>query len=151
MSFSEESNEMLLACFRIGNANFGVDARLVQEVVKSGEITTVHDAPPEVVGIRNLRGRIITVIDLAAHLDLGQVETGPGTKMLIMEHLGESYGFLVDAVTEAFAMDEKQIAESPPNLDPVLRERLLGVWRDHDELTAILDSSKIFEWQNSTQ
>lgn len=152
MSFSEESNEMLLACFRIGNANFGVDARLVQEVVKSGEITTVHDAPPEVVGIRNLRGRIITVIDLAAHLDLGQVEeTGPGTKMLIMEHLGESYGFLVDAVTEAFAMDEKQIAESPPNLDPVLRERLLGVWRDHDELTAILDSSKFFEWQNSTQ
>jgi chemotaxis signal transduction protein len=110
----EEATDGLLATrFTLGDASFGVDARLVQEVVKVGELTPVHSAPSGVIGVRNLRGRIVTVVDMATHLNLGHVESGPETRLLIMEHQGEFYGFLVDAVTDAIAMDEKRIGKPP--------------------------------------
>lgn len=140
---------LLVTCFTLGAAAFGVDARLVLEVVKVGELTRVHDAPPGVVGIRNLRGRIVTVVDMATHLDLGSVAVGPETRMLIMEHLGESYGFLVDAVTDAVAMDEGRIGVAPASLDPALRGRLRGVWREADKLTAVLDPHALFQWEET--
>jgi purine-binding chemotaxis protein CheW len=152
MQYDEETADGLLVTgFALGAADFGVDARLVQEVVKVGELTLVHDAPPGVVGIRNLRGRIVTVVDMATHLDLGSVEIGPETRLLIMEHQGESYGFLVDAVTEAIALDEEHISPPPASLDPTLRGRLHGVWREADRLMAILDPQALFQWEETAK
>lgn len=141
---------LLVTGFQLGSASFGVDARLVQEVVKVGELTRVHDAPPGVVGIRNLRGRIVTVVDTAVHLGLGCVETTPENRLLIIEHQGESFGFLVDAVTDAIALEEKGIGAPPASLDPALSGRLRGVWRDADRLTAILDPQTLFQWEEGT-
>jgi purine-binding chemotaxis protein CheW len=152
MQYDEETTDGLLVTgFALGAADFGVDARLVQEVVKVGELTRVHAAPPGVIGIRNLRGRIVTVVDMATHLDLGSVVIGPETRLLIMEHQGESYGFLVDAVTEAIALDEEHIGAPPASLDPALRGRLRGVWREADRLTAILDPQALFQWEDATK
>lgn len=135
---------LLVAQFMIGEATFGVDARRVLEVVKVGEWTPVHGAPEGVLGIRNLRGRIVTVIDFAVQLGLGQVVPGPASRLLIMEQLGDYYGFLVDAVTEAVALDETQITEPPSSLAADLRNRLTGVWREGRALTAIIEPDSLF-------
>ena len=140
-------NGLLITEFKLGAADFGVDARLVQEVVKVGDLTPVHGAPPSVVGIRNLRGRIVTVVDMAIHLDLGCVDLGGDTRLLIMENQGESYGFLVDAVTDAVAIREEDIDSPPSSLDAGLRSRLRGVWRDSDRLTSIIDPLALFRWE----
>lgn len=137
---------MLITGFRLGKASFGIDARLVQEVVKISDLTHVHQAPTGVVGIRNLRGHIVTVIDLAQHLGLGEVAAGDENRLLIIENDGESYGFLVDAVTEAIVLDEELISDPPASLDPDLRERLHGVWREADQLTSILEPQSLFRW-----
>ncbi len=137
---------LLVTGFRLGEAAFGIEARLVQEVVKVGDITPVHGAPPSIIGIRNLRGRIITVVDMAAHLGLGAVETTPDNRLLIMEQDGEIYGFLVDAVTDALFLEEDEIMAPPSSLDATLRDRLRGVWRQGDRLTAILDPEELFRW-----
>ncbi len=147
----ETNGGLLVTGFKLGAAFFGVDARLVQEVVKVGNLTRVHDAPLGVVGIRNLRGRIVTVVDLATHLDLGNVEIGPDTRLLIMEHQGESYGFLVDAVTDAIVLDEERIDVPPASMDPTLRGRLRGVWREEERLTAILHSQALFQWEETAE
>ena len=60
---------LLLATFLLGNGTFGVDARQIQEVARVGEVTPVHHAPACIVGIRNLRGHIVTVLDLRALLE----------------------------------------------------------------------------------
>lgn len=149
MQYAEETSDgLLLTGFKLGEASFGVDARLVQEVVKVGEVTRVHDAPAGVSGIRNLRGRIVTVVDMAEHLGLGTVETGPETRLLIMEHQGESFGFLVDSVTDTLTLDENNITPPPTGLDPTLHRRLRGMWRESDELTAILDPEALFQWDD---
>ena len=144
----ETTDGLLLTGFRLGDASFGVDARLVQEVVKVGEVTRVHGAPLGVTGIRNLRGRIVTVVDMAEHLGLGTVEIDSDSRLLLIERQGESFGFLVDAVTDAMTLDEKNIGAPPANMDPVLRGRLRGVWREGDRLTTILDPEALFVWSD---
>jgi len=139
---------LLVTGFTVAGASFGIDARLVLEVVKVGELTAVHGAPPGVCGVRNLRGRIVTVVDMAVHLGLGAVEIGPETRLLIMEHQGEPLGFLVDAVTDAIALDMKRIGAPPAGMDPDLRSRLSGVWRENDSLTAIIDAGELFKWND---
>ena len=141
-----DGDGLLVAQFTLGKAAFGIDARLVQEVVKVGELTRVHHAPDGVTGIRNLRGRIVTVVDMAVHMGMGSVQPGPETRLLIMEHQNESYGFMVDAVTDAIALEPDKIATPPANLDPALRGRLRGVWRDGSKLTAILEPEALFHW-----
>jgi purine-binding chemotaxis protein CheW len=141
---------LLVAGFTLGTSDFGVDARLVLEVVKVGEITCVHDAPPGVVGIRNLRGRIVTIVDMAAHLDLGNVEPGPETRLLIMEHQDETFGFLVDSVTDAIPMDAERMESSSSSLYSALKNRLRGVWRDGPRLVAIVDPEALFHWEKRT-
>lgn len=142
---------LLVTGFTLGEAAFGVDAHLVQEVVKVGELTRVHDAPPGVAGIRNLRGRIVTVVDMAEHFGLGCVAIGPDSRLLIMEHQGESFGFLVDTVTDTLDLDEEQITAPPASLDPALRSRLRGVLREGGRLTAIIDPETLFLWEESEE
>lgn len=137
---------MLVTRFTVGTASFGLDARLVLEVVKVGDLTRVHNAPAEVLGIRNLRGRIVTVVDMAMHLKLGKVNPDAENRLLIMEHQGEPYGFLVDTVSDATAMPEDALENPPASLAPALRRRLLGVWRQGAQLTAILNPEALFQW-----
>lgn len=147
MQDSTRSHEKeLVTCFNLARGVFGINAQLVQEVIKVGELTQVYGAPDEVVGIRNLRGRIVTVIDMAAHLGIGRVEMGPETRLLIMEHEHEHYGFLVDSVIEAIDLEHDQIDIVPSSLDSALRSRLLGVWRQADGLTALIDPDQLFTW-----
>ena len=142
----DAADGLLVTQFRLGAADFGIDARLVLEVVKVGELTRVHQAPAGVVGIRNLRGRIVTVVDMAVHMGMGTVQAGSETRLLIMEHQSESYGFMVDAVTDAIALEPEHITPPPASLAPALRSRLSGVWRDGSKLTAILDPEALFQW-----
>lgn len=139
---------LLVTGFTVGDASFGIDARLVLEVVKVGEVTPVHGAPPGVAGIRNLRGRIVTVVDMATHLGLGCVDNGPETRLLIMERHGEPFGFLVDAVTDAIALDVEHLGPPPAGMDQSLRSRLIGVWREGAILTAIIDAEALFKWND---
>lgn len=145
---NDGADGLLVTRFRLGDATFGLDARLVQEVVKVGETTYVHDAPDYVAGIRNLRGRIVTVVDMATHLGLGAVEPGPESRLLIAERNGESFGFLVDAVADAVALEIEDIESPPVGIAPMLRDRLRGVWREGEHLTAVLDPEALFVWHD---
>ncbi len=149
MQPDEEDEELLIAAFMLGDATFGVNARLVQEVVRVGEITCVHHAQAEVVGIRNLRGRIVTVVDLAVRLALGCATLGPDARLLIMEWQGEPIGFLVDVVTDAIAVIEDRIAPPPASIDPALRRNLRGIWREGDRLIALLNPPALFQWDDA--
>ena len=151
MQNDEDLDEgLLITAFMLGDATFGVNARLVQEVVKVGNLTCVHHAPAAVAGIRNLRGRIVTVIDLAVRLNLGCATLGPEARLLIMEWQGEPIGFLVDAVTDAMVVSEDRIALPPASIDPVLRGNLHGIWREGDRLIAILNPPALFQWDDAT-
>ena len=139
------SEHLLLATFFLQNAIFGIDAKLVQEIVKVGDITPVHHAPPLVLGIRNLRGRIVTVIDMAIRLELGCVEQGNDSRLLIMEYNDEPIGFLVDQVRETIQVSLNEVLPPPPSLYHIQHRFLQGVCKDAGHLVGILDPELLLQ------
>ncbi|MEW6439878.1 MAG: chemotaxis protein CheW [bacterium] len=136
---------LLVATFLLGESAFGIDTALVQEVVVAGELTAVHHAPSYVAGIRNLRGRIVTVIDLKVRLDLGCVAAGPEARILIVDWKGEPVGLLVDRVADTVALDTGALETAPPNLHGVQSRDLRGVFRGGGRLVALLDPAAVLE------
>ena len=143
---SEKADDTLLvATFLLGNAAFGIGAAQVQEVVRLGEITPVHHAPPYVVGIRNLRGRIVTVIDLRVRLDLGSMVNGADSRILIVDWQGEPVGLLVDSVADTISVNPADITPPPPNVHGIQSRNLRGVCRSGERLVALLDPSPVLQ------
>ena len=152
ISNPEVAEELLTATFQLGGDDgfFGIDATFIQEVVMVGELTPVRHAADYVAGIRNLRGRIITVIDLCVRLGLGQVEIGPESRILIADWKGEPVGLLVDQVGDAVALEGSDMEPTPPNLHGVQMQRLLGVFRSAGRLVALLDLGAVLGTDDRT-
>lgn len=142
---------LLIASFNLGGAAFGIDARQVQEVAKVGEVTRVHHAPPDVVGIRNLRGRIVTVIDLRARLNLGRVETSPENRVLICDWQDEPIGLLVDSVADMITTSAADLVPPPPNLHGVPGSGLRGVCRGEGRLVGLLDHGTLLRLRDESE
>ena len=143
ISQPQVEEDLLVATFQLGDGVFGLDTTLIQEVVMAGELTPVRHAPDYVAGIRNLRGRIITVIDLCVRLGLGVVEIGPDSRILIADWKGEPVGLLVDRVADAIALEADNLEPAPPNLHGVQMQKLRGVFRSGERLAALLDLAAV--------
>jgi purine-binding chemotaxis protein CheW len=150
-NFEEPLDEsMLIATFHLGGALFGIDARQVQEVVKLGDLTCVHHSPSYVLGIRNLRGKIVTVIDLSECLELGASSITPDTRILIFEWLNEPIGLLVDSLSDTIAITPDKIEAAPPSLHGIQGKNVLGVCRSANRLVALLNPDTILQTENDT-
>src|SRR5216117_3011903 len=104
----------------IGQQLFGLPITRVQDVFVPDRLTRVPLAPPEVAGILNLRGRVVTAIDMRSRLDFGAREPGQPAMAIGIEFKGESYGLLVDAVGEVIQLQNSACEAKPSNLDPRL-------------------------------
>src|SRR3954463_15084909 len=102
--------------FRVGTEVFGVPIALVHEIVRVPEITSVPDAHSYVQGVINLRGKIVSVIDLRRRF--GEKETRPSKKnrILVAEAAGKLVGLIVDSASEVLKIPENEI-ELPPVFD----------------------------------
>jgi purine-binding chemotaxis protein CheW len=138
-SLEQIDGTSLMATFQLGNAALGIEAAQVQEVVRTGDITPVHHAPAYVVGIRNLRGRIVTVIDLGVLLKLGSVAAGADNRILIVNWQGEPVGLLVDRVADAISVRPGDVDPPPPNLHGIQSRNFRGVCRGGGRLVTLLD------------
>jgi purine-binding chemotaxis protein CheW len=144
ISDPETDEDLLTATFYLGaDGLFAIDATLIQEVIMVGEITPVRHAPDFVAGIRNLRGRIITLIDLCVRLELGSVKIGPESRILIADWKGEPVGLLVDSVADAVVVPPGGLDHPPPNLNGVQMQKLRGVFHSGQRLVALLDLAAV--------
>jgi purine-binding chemotaxis protein CheW len=143
----EEHNEegLLVSVFRLGDAMFAIPAAQIQEVVQMGSVTPVHHAPAYIVGIRNLRGRIVTVIDLGVRLELGQAERSADSRILIVDLESELVGLLVDGVDDTIFVQPETMSPPPPNLGALQSEVLRGVYHCPNGLVTLLDHSTILK------
>ena len=142
---------LLVATFELGEAAFGINTAQVQEVVRIGEITPVHHAPPYIVGIRNLRGHIVTVLDLRVRLELGAIEIGPETRILIVEWQGEPIGLLVDSVADTIGVSARDVTASPSNVHGAQGRNFSGVFRTGERLIALLDLAAVLQADDGTE
>ncbi len=122
---------------------FGLPIARVQDVFVPDRLTQVPLSPPEIAGVLNLRGRIVTAIDMRRRLGLHHDGKLP-TIAVGIELKGESYGLLVDAVGEVLKLAKDACESKPVNLDARLAEVMAGVYRLDGQLLVVLDVDRIF-------
>jgi purine-binding chemotaxis protein CheW len=136
--------------FNCAGQSFGLPIERVQDVFKPTKITPVPLAAPEIAGVLNLRGRIVTAIDLANRLNLAS-RTNAATAMAIgIEYGSESFGLLVDEVSEVLKLSESERESNPINLDHALSRVSAGVFRLDRELLIVLDVDRILDVREET-
>lgn len=130
----------------LGEQTFGVPILRVQDVFIPERLTRVPLAPPEIAGVLNLRGRIVTLIDLRRRLGLGPREANGEPEMAIgIELRGESYGLLVDDVGEVLKLDADMREANPLNLDLRLAQVSAGIHRLEAQLLMVLDVDRVLD------
>ncbi len=130
--------------FFIGKQMFGVPVLKVQDILQPDRIASIPLAPPEVAGSINLRGRIVTVIDVRVRLGLPPVDIKQATPMgVTVEHGNDLYSLVVDRVGDVIPLSPSDYEKNPGTLDAVWREFSIGVYRLKGCLMVVLDVNKL--------
>lgn len=128
---------------------FGIPVLTVQDVLGPQKITRIPLAPREVAGSLNLRGRIVTAVDV--RLRLGLPNNGSENKgmSVVVDQGGELYSLLVDQVGEVLSLPAAKFERNPPTLDPMWREFSAGIYRLDDKLLVVLDVAKLLDFNRN--
>jgi purine-binding chemotaxis protein CheW len=129
----------------IADQLFGIPVLTVQDVLGSQRITRIPLAPPEVAGALNLRGRIVTAMDVRRRLDLPAREAGKNGMSVVVDHNGELYSLIVDSVGEVLSLPNDAFERNPATLDPKWREVSAGIYRLDGKLLVVLEVSRLLE------
>jgi purine-binding chemotaxis protein CheW len=143
MSSVETMTEYITAT--VGDQLFGLPISRAQDVFVLDRLTRVPLAPPDIAGVLNLRGRIVTAIDLRRRLGLMSLAEDRRRMAIGIEHRGESYGLLIDAIGEVMKLPSAEREENPVNLDARLARMSAGVHRLEDRLLVALDVDRVLE------
>ncbi len=131
-----------LCTFRLGNLHLGIDVLSIQEVIKCPSLTPVPLAPSEIEGLLNLRGQILTAIDLRRQFRLGDdSETERAGKMLIIVRTaGVEAALLVDSVGDVLDVSDETFEQTAANVPATVRPYILGVHKLEKRLLHVLDA-----------
>ena len=135
---------------RLNRSLFGMLVDNIEDVLTPHDITPIPLAPPEVMGSLNLRGRIVTAINLKVKLSLVKNNENSDDKKkkskqknIVIEHDGQLYSFLVDEVSEILDIAPEEIAGNPENISEEWKNYSKGIFTMKDELMVILDMEKL--------
>jgi len=130
--------------FFIEDQMFGIPVLNVQDILTPENIAAIPLAPPEVTGSINLRGRIVTVIDVRVRLGLTPKDKESGENMgVTVEHGHDLYTLLVDRIGDVMGLPNDLFERNPATLDPVWREFSNGVYRLEANLLVVLDIDRL--------
>ena len=135
-----------LIVFHVGELLCGVSITHVQEITQNVEITPVHHAPEYVKGVVNLRGRIVTVIDLRKTFGLERVELHPEMRIVIVRFGEENTGLLVDRVQDVMQADQCDIEAPPGNVCGVSGAFFRGVYKKEKGLVAVVNLEEMLRY-----
>ena len=152
-----------ITTFMLGNTRIGMDILLIREVYRHMSVTPVPDSPLHLNGLMNLRGRVVTVIDLNVCLSRPATEDIESNRLLVMKtdkeiekyksegllkdvSMGDDMvGFLIDRMDDVVSIEDSEIFPAPSHLDEVEEALIEGVIKQGDELIILLDVTALLE------
>ncbi|GGK51041.1 chemotaxis protein CheW [Salinarimonas ramus] len=130
---------------------FGIGIERVQDVFVVASLTSVPTAPGEIVGLLNLRGRVVTAVDLRRCLGLPDRNGGGELMAIGLEHKGEAYGLVVDAVGEVLKLRQETREATPVHLNARWGQLMHGVHRLGDRLLIVLDADAVLAFDQDAR
>ena len=135
----------------IADQLFGIPVLSVQDVLGPQKITRIPLAPPEVAGALNLRGRIVTAIDVRRRLGLPPRAADIAGMSVVVEHKGEPYSLMIDSVGEVLSVPFEAYERNPATLNSRWREISGGVYRLDSRLLVVLEVDLLLDFTNVAQ
>ena len=136
------SSQETFCTFTVDHIYFGVEVHKVQEVIRYQQMTRVPLAPKVVEGLINLRGQLVTAIDLRTRLGL-DVENPEEPMNVVIRNAGGSVSLLVDEIGDVIAVDREQFENTPETLRGVPAELIRGAYKLDEKLLLVLDTDKV--------
>ena len=132
-----------LATFQVGEALCGMEIRQIQEINRLNQMTRVPQASEDVLGILNLRGQIVTIIDLARRLGLGSTEPTGEARIIIVNTPGGKVGILVHRISDVVAVDLEHREPPPANMRGIQGRFFTGVCKRETGLIGLLNIDRV--------
>ena len=142
----EESSEIQRFLeFSLGAEDYAIPLLSVREVISVPETTPIPKAPPHFLGIMNLRGQVISVVDMRTKLKIKARESNTEESVIIVDLDGMNLGIVVDSINKVLAFSLKEVNEVPEIETQVNAEYIYGVYRKEDSLTVLLNVAKVLD------
>lgn len=145
VKFARPQTSGQFSTFFLADLFFGVDVLDVQEVLRFQPMTPVPQAPDVVEGLINLRGQIVTAIDMRRRLRMPKLAGDQPPMNIVVSTPDGAVSLLVDEIGDVLDMDESNYERAPDNLDPAARELIRGVYKMKKGLLLVLDTEKAIE------
>jgi purine-binding chemotaxis protein CheW len=143
VAIADDAKEFIT--MRVGSQVFGMSVERVQDILQPQKIANIPLAPPEVIGSLNLRGRIVTALNIRTLLGIESKYDIKKCMSIVVEFEDNLYSFIVDSVGDVLILSPSQFVANPENVGQMWQEVSLGVFPREDELIVMLDVEKVFE------
>jgi purine-binding chemotaxis protein CheW len=143
------SSELQFATFFIGDLLMGINIQQVQEINRHLEMTAVPHAPGHVRGVVNLRGEVVTVLDLSIILGLGSTNITSHSRNVIVDLNDEKTGLLVDRIADVVIAQSSEIESPPANVSGIDGHFFKGVCKLESNLLIIIDIESVINLEDS--
>ncbi len=141
-----ESESKQYVVFKLGREEYGFDVSTVREIQSMDQITAVHGSVGYVEGVMNLRGKLVTIIDMRKRFGMGPPTEKTETKIVVIDAPDAPVGFIVDEVTEVIHISKDSVEDVPtPIASKIESEYVLGIAKRDDRLITLVDPIKILD------
>jgi purine-binding chemotaxis protein CheW len=145
-----DTSQLELLTFVIAGEQYAVDIERIVEIVRPRPVTRVPNAEESIVGIVSLRGTIVTLIDVRSRLRHAKAEETPDTRIIVVDHQGETIGFEVDRVMRVVKIGKNDVEPHPVVHSSEADESIRGVFRHTGALTILIDFDKLLALPHGT-
>jgi len=145
------SRETQVVGFQVGRETYGVPITSLHEIVRVPEITAVPDAPDYMEGVINLRGKIVSVLDLRKRFGKPSGAIHRRSRILVVEHRGKLAGMIVDAASEVLKIPESEIEPAPAMMLEGGLDCVTGLGKYNGRLIILLDVGKVLEFRQTAK
>jgi purine-binding chemotaxis protein CheW len=148
---SSANRELHIVGFQVGRETYGVPITSLHEIVRVPEITAVPDAPDFMEGVINLRGKIVSVIDLRKRLGEKKVTSSRRNRILVVQHEGRLAGLIVDSASEVLKIPASDVEPSPAALQEGSLNCVTGLGKCKGRLIVLLDMTRLLDLGSRSQ
>jgi len=138
-----ETSEVELAIFEVGGITCAIKIDKIQEINKNLDISAVPHAPDYIRGMQNLRGTIVTILDLHTRFGLEKKQFNEDMRILVIDNKDEKIGLLVDKMSDVVYADTNDFEAPPSNVQGIAGSFFLNIYKMEGKLAAILNIDEI--------
>ena len=139
-----------IVCFKIGNEEYGIDILQVQEILRMPKITKLPKSLKYIMGVIDLRGKVIPIVALSEKFGLGHKDHESCTRVIVVDIGGKQVGMAIDSVSHVIRVDSSDIEPPPPVVKGIAGKYIVGIAKLDKGFVVILDIHQIFSKEELT-